>query len=64
MTDISDSIQENATAPKKMSVDGASAEQHPLKDQIEADQYLKAEQAASTARRGLSFSRFRHQGTV
>lgn len=50
MSDLSDSIETNAQAPKKVSNDTGSAEQHPLPDQIEADRYLNSKQAA---RRGL-----------
>ncbi len=64
MSDLSDSIEENAAQPKKMSVDGTSAEQHSIKDQIEADRYLQSQNAAAGKKRGIVLARFRHNGTV
>lgn len=39
---LDDQIRENAKQPRRASADGVEAEQHPLKDQIEADRYLVA----------------------
>lgn len=64
MADLSDDIETNAGGPKKVTVDGNSAEQHALKDQIEADRYLKSQDAMTSPKRGISLARFRHQGTV
>ena len=64
MSELSDAIEENAAQPKKMTVDGTSAEQHPLKDQIEADRYLQSQSAASGKKRGITLARIRHQGTI
>jgi len=64
MSELTETIEENGAQPKRVTVDGNSAEQHSLKEQIEADRYLKAQAAANTPRRGLIFTRFRHQGTV
>ena len=44
--ELADAIETNAQAPASASVDGQSAKQHPLKDQIEADRYLAARVAA------------------
>ena len=43
--DLSDSISDNAQAPKEVTVDGVRARQHDLKDQIAADRYLASKQA-------------------
>lgn len=55
--DLENSIAENAAAPKKASGDGVSVEQHPLKEQIEADKYLASKEAVKSGRRGLRFSK-------
>jgi hypothetical protein len=44
--DLEQAIRDNASQPAKASVDGQSVEQHPLKDQIEADRYLASKAAA------------------
>ena len=44
--DLTETIRENAAAPAEATVDGRSAKQHPLPDQIEADRYLASKQAA------------------
>lgn len=62
-TDLSESIAENAAGPAKASIDGNSADQHSLADQIEADRYLASKRAA---RRGCGFRliKFTNGGTV
>ncbi|MEX1016024.1 MAG: hypothetical protein WDZ31_04690 [Phycisphaeraceae bacterium] len=55
--DLSDTIRDNASQPAEASVDGQSAKQHPLRDQIEADRYLQSSQASR--RKGLPFKIFR-----
>jgi len=40
-----------------MSDDGQSVDQHPMRDQIEADRYLESKQA--TRRRGLGIRLFK-----
>jgi len=45
--DLKDTIKQNAEGPKQASADGVSAQQHPLKDQIDADKYLAGKDAAS-----------------
>lgn len=62
--DITTSIEANAEGPKKVTVDGMSVEQHSIQDQIEADRYLKSQNAAAGANRGIRFSQFRNQGTT
>ncbi|NLE39688.1 MAG: hypothetical protein GX621_16845 [Pirellulaceae bacterium] len=45
---LADAIEENAAGPKKASGDSGSVEQHPLRDQIEADKYLASKPSPST----------------
>ncbi len=45
MSDLSETIQEAAAQPRRATVDGRSAEAHPLPDQIEADRYLESKRA-------------------
>lgn len=61
--DLDDTIRENAQGPAKASGDSGSMEQHPLRDQIEADRYLNSKQAAKQKHRGLRFSRLVPPGT-
>lgn len=42
-----DAIAENANSPASATVDGQSASQHPLPDQIQAREYAKQEEAAA-----------------
>ena len=42
---IEDSIRKNASGPKSAEVDGQKVEQHSLKDQIAADEYLASKKA-------------------
>jgi hypothetical protein len=54
---LDDTIRENAKGPAKASGDAGSVEQHPLSEQIEADRYLGAKEAAESKRRGLRFNK-------
>jgi len=49
---LDDAIRENAGGPKRASGDAGSVEQHPLKEQIEADRYLNSKAAAK--KKGLA----------
>lgn len=62
MSDVSDQLEENAQAPKSTTVDGNTVVEHPLKDQVEADRYLKGETGARQRNFGLRYGRFRSQG--
>jgi hypothetical protein len=53
--DIDDTIVKNAKALAKAAGDLGSVEQHPHRDQVEADRYLAPEQA--TRGEGLGFER-------
>jgi len=63
-TDLDNTIEENATGPKKASGDSGSVEQHPLKDQIEADKYLAAKKAAQAKGLGIKLAKISPGGTV
>jgi len=56
--DLEDTIRQNAGGPAKASGDAGSVEQHKLTEQIEADRYLSAKDAAKSKRRGLRFNKF------
>ena len=45
--DLTDAIKQNAQGPKQASADGVTAQQHSLADQIAADKYLAAKDAAA-----------------
>ncbi len=62
--DLQDKIQENAAGPAKVSGDAGSVEQHSLADQIAADRYLAAKDAAKKKRRGLRFNKIVPPGTA
>jgi len=61
--DLDDKIRENAEGPAKVTGDAGSVEQHPLRDQIEADRYLNSKKAANQKSRGLRFSKLVPPGT-
>ena len=61
--ELDDTIRENATGPAKVSGDAGSVEQHPLTEQIEADKYLAAKEAAQRKQRGLRFNKLVPPGT-
>jgi hypothetical protein len=44
---VSNAIDQNARGPKSVRVGGESVEQHPIADQIAADQYAKGQTAAT-----------------
>ena len=54
---LADTIRENAKSPAKATGDSGSVEQHPLKDQIEADRYLESKKAAKAKRAGIRFAK-------
>ena len=63
-SDLEQAIRENASQPEKASVDGQSVEQHPLKDQIEADRYLASKDAARKPGLGIKFAKIVPPGSV
>lgn len=50
MSDLAEQIQDVASSPKQHTVDGETVAEHPLRDLIDADQYL-GEQAARRRRK-------------
>jgi len=61
---LDQTIRNNAAQPAKASVDGQSVEQHPLKDQIEADRYLASKDAARKPGLGIKFAKIVPPGSV
>ena len=61
---LNQTIRDNAAQPAKASVDGQSVEQHPLKDQIEADRYLASKEAARKPGLGIKFTKIVPPGSV
>jgi hypothetical protein len=61
---LEQAIRDNAAQPAKASVDGQSVEQHPLKDQIEADRYLASKEAARKPGLGIKFAKLVPPGSV
>ncbi len=59
-----EALREAATQPAKVSVDGQSVEQHPLKDQIEADRYFASKDAARKPGLGIKFAKIVPTGSV
>ena len=55
--DLSDEIAENAKGPKRARGDEGEVEQHPLKDQIDADRYLKSKEAAEKGPKSLKWTK-------
>lgn len=64
MTELDDTIRQNADGPVKVSGDAGSVEQHKLSEQIEADRYLAAKEAAKSKSRGLRFNKIVPPGAV
>lgn len=61
--DLKNSIQENASGPRKASGDAGSVEQHSLTDQIAADKYLQSKQAVATKGLGIKLLKISPGGT-
>lgn len=59
MSDLSEQIAGDAATPKQVTVDGTSATQRPLQELIDADRYLKSQQAVSAPGQGLAYGRFK-----
>lgn len=64
MADLSDQIEDNATGPLKAQGDAGSFEQHSLRDQIEADRYLKTLAAQSGTKPPFRLGRIIPGGAV
>jgi hypothetical protein len=61
---IRDAIRENALGPKKVTGDAGSVEQHPLKDQIEAEKFLASKEASRRPGLGIRLTKIVPDGTV
>jgi hypothetical protein len=59
-----EALREAANQPAKVSVDGQSVEQHPLKDRIEADRYFASKDAAKKPGLGIKFAKIVPPGSV
>ena len=62
--ELEQAIKENAAGPAKASVDGQSVEQHPLREQIEADRYLAGKEAVRRKGLGIKTAKLEPPGTV
>lgn len=56
--DLTEAIAENAASPKSASADGVSVTQQDLGALIQADKYLKGQEAARSRKKGLQFIQF------
>lgn len=63
-SDLGPVISDAAQKPASASGDGQSVTQHPLPNLIEADRYVKGQQAATRRRRGLRFSKIEPPGAT
>ena len=61
-TEISEAIRKNAAGPKSAEIDGQKVEQHSLKDQIAADEYLASKKAVKSRNSGLKITKLSHSG--
>ncbi len=59
---LEDSIRKNASGPKSAEVDGQKVEQHSLKDQIAADEYLEKKKVMRGRGTGLKVTQMHHSG--
>lgn len=64
MSDLSEQIETNAAQPKKVTIQGNSAEQHSLPDQIAVDEYLANKAAAKSSNRGLLRTKISYPGAT
>jgi len=62
--DLDQAIRDNGAGPAKAAGDSGSVEQHPLKDQIEADRYLASKAAARKPGLGIKFAKIVPPGSV
>ena len=58
-TDLKSKIAEQAAEPKSATVDGVTVTQRSVREQIDADRYVKGENSRGKGGIGISFFRFR-----
>lgn len=61
---LEDKIRENAAGPKSAEIDGQKVEQHPLAEQIAADEYLARRNAMRMRNCGLKITKLTPPGGV
>lgn len=64
MADLKTQIHDNAGGPKRVEVDGQTVEQHPLKDQIAADEYLRETTAGTRKKLPIRLAKLRPGSTT
>ena len=57
-------INTEAAEPKSISTDGMRAEEHSIKDKVEADRYGNSAVDGKKKTRGIALSQFQNQGAV
>jgi hypothetical protein len=61
---LDNTIETNASGPRKASGDSGSVEQHSLADQIAADKYLESRKASRSPGLGVKLAKISPGGTV
>ena len=61
---LDNTIESNASGPRKASGDSGSVEQHPINDQIAADKYLESKKASRVKGLGIKLAKISPGGTV
>jgi len=61
---LDNTIQDNASGPRKAAGDAGSIEQHSLTDQIAADKYLESKKASRSQGLGIKLAKISPGGTV
>jgi len=56
-------VETSGAQPKKVTVDGNTAEQHSIADQILADNYTKSQAAAASAKKGFAITPMKASGS-
>jgi len=64
MADQSSHIETNLQGPKQVTVDGQSVSQHPLKDQLEADEYLAQKAAGNESTLPIRLTKIKPGGPL
>lgn len=57
-------IRDNAAGPARVAGDAGTVEQHTLSEQIAADKFLAAKEAAKSPSRGLRFNKLVPPGSA